>query len=151
MKIKIKCKIVNDDVKSKDDKTEYADKKDNFIEINTTNRMKRTYNFLIHQAHENTDLSTTFNEMYENYNTKKKNIDKYVTIDQIDNSEYGLSLNDNNSSLNSISNLIKEFGYEKKKKFLKINLPINEEKIKKKTKKKIIKKSFRYHINEKNL
>ena len=135
-----KNKIVNDDLKSKDNKTKYADKKDNFIEINTTtnsrNRMKRTFNFLIHQAHENTDLSTTFNKMYENYNTKKKNIDKYLTIDQIDNSEYGLSLNDNNSSLNSISNLIKEFGYEKKKKFLKINLPINEGKIEKKTLKK---------------
>ena len=132
-----KIKIVNDDIKSKDNKTKYADKKDNFIEINTTtnsrNRMKRTFNFLIHQAHENTDLSTTFNKMYENYNTKKKNIDKYLTIDQIDNSEYGLSLNDNNSSLNSISNLIKEFGFEKKKKFLKINLPINEGKIEKKT------------------
>ena len=139
-----KGRNLNNDLKIKDNRTQcYTDKKDSFIELNSTtnsrNRMKRTFNFLIHQAHENSEISNTFNKMYEHYNSKKKNINKCFTIEQRDNSENAISANDNNnSSLNSISNLIKEFGQEKfqKKKCFKITIPLNEGKIEKKTIKK---------------
>ena len=145
---------INNDDKSKDKfpLPHYnTEKKDSYIDAQSTNssrnKVKSTFNFLIHQAHENTNLSNTFNKMYEryiNYTSNKKNKNKCLTIDEKDNSEVnqnGLSLNENNSCLNSITNLIKEFGYEKNKKndlkIKNINLPLNEDK----SDKKMIRKS----------
>ena len=110
-----------------------TEKKDSYVDAQSTNgsrnKVKSTFNFLIHQAHENSNLSNTFNKMYEryiNYTTNKKNKNKYLTIDEKDYSEVnqnGLSLNEKNSCLNSKNDL----------KIKHINLPLNEDKSDKKT------------------
>ena len=112
-----------------------TEKKDNYTDIKSTsttnsrNRIKNTFNFLIHQAHENSNLSDTFSKMYESYitfNKKKRNKNQLKTAeknksliieenDKIEKAQKGLSTNENHS-LSSISYLIKEYGTEKLKK-----------------------------------
>ena len=118
---------------------------------NSRNKKKSTFNFLIHQAHENSNLSNTFSKMYESYisltakkrsdhKSKMAEINKSLTTDEnekTEKSKKGLSVNENNS-LNSISFLIKEYGTEqsKKPKFKHFNIPL----IKNTIDKKLIKK-----------
>ena len=154
-KNKKKNKTLNNDEKSKDTIIYYnIDKKDSFKEIksvvNSRNKIKSTFNYLIHPVHEKTDLFKTFNQIYENYinqASKKNNINKSLTIDEKENSETiknGLSLNDNNSSFNTITNLINEFKYEKKNKkrfkYKRINIPFKKEKLNKKIHKNTLRK-----------
>ena len=137
-----------------------SEKRDNFTEIKSTsstinsrNRIKKTFNFLIHQAHENANLSDTFSKMYESYishtSKKRKNniskilgANKCLTLEEKENEKENinntqkinnsLSINEN-SSLNSISYLIKEYGNEKLKKrdfkFKPLNIPYIKAKI----------------------
>ena len=128
------------------------EKKDNFNDMKSTstsnsrnNRIKSSFNFLIHQAHENLNLSNTFSKMYESYITltakKRKNeskkkieINRCVTTDDNENSEKtknSLFVYDN-SSLNSISYLIKEYGTEKLRNQIKYkpsNMPLVKQKV----------------------
>ena len=126
----------NDNETEKDNENEKkvycATEKNDYSEIKSTsksnsqNKNKSTFNFLIHQAHENSNLSNTFNRIYESYKIHKKI--KYdeltrkktyncLTSDDNDNSEkYPSHLSINSSSFNSISFLIKEYGSDKGKK-----------------------------------
>ena len=135
-----------------------TEKKDNNIYIkststtNTRNKNKNTFNFLIHQAHENSNLSDTFSKIYESYmnltnkkikNNDLKNTNKCLTMDEKENTEKpknSLSIKEN-ISLNSISSLIKEYGSEKlKKKEFKVRA-LNAPFIKQKPETQFLKKS----------
>ena len=84
---------------------------------NSQNKNKSTFNFLIHQAHENSSLSNTFNKMYESYKIHKKikydglirkKTYNYLASEDNDNSEkYPSHFSLNSYSFNSISFLIK--------------------------------------------
>ena len=125
-----------------------TEKKDNIhikstSTTNTRNKTKNSFNFLIHQAHENSNLSDTFSKIYESYmnlTNKKmkknelKNSIKCLTMDEkedIEKPKNTLSIKEN-ISLNSISLLIKEYGSEKlKKKEFKVkslNIPFVKQK-----------------------
>ena len=112
--------------------------------INSRKKTNSTFNFLIHQAHENSNLSDTFNKIYESYvnmtNKKKRKelIKKCLTTEdnetKSENNESNqnpLSENDNNS-LSGISSLMKENENDKLKKsniiFRALNIPFLKEK-----------------------
>lgn len=107
------------------EKNDYSDLKST-SKSNSQNKNKSTFNFLIHQAHENSNLSNTFNQMYESYKIhkkikydelKRKKTYNCLTSDDNDNSEKVPShFSLNSSSFNSISFLIKEYGNDKGKK-----------------------------------
>ena len=149
--IEINNNNLNENDKEKISLPNTEKKEENFLDfkptstIDSRNRKKSIYNFLIHQAHENSNLSNTFNKMYESYMSitnkkrkKKEEIKKYLTMEENEtesgNNETNknrLSINDNNS-FNSLSNLIKEYGYEKLRKsdinFMTFNIPFFKEK-----------------------
>ena len=149
--IEINNNNLNENDKEKISLPNTEKKEENFLDfkptstIDSRNRKKSIYNFLIHQAHENSNLSNTFNKMYESYMSitnkkrkKKEEIKKYLTMEENEtesgNNETNknrLSINDNNS-FNSLSNLIKEYGHEKLRKsdinFMTFNIPFFKEK-----------------------
>ena len=151
LSIEINNNNLNENDKEKISLPNTEKKEENFLDfkptstIDSRNRKKSIYNFLIHQAHENSNLSNTFNKMYESYMSitnkkrkKKEEIKKYLTMEENEtesgNNETNknrLSINDNNS-FNSLSNLIKEYGYEKLRKsdinFMTFNIPFFKEK-----------------------
>ena len=148
--IEINNNNLNENDKEKISLPNTEKKEENFLDfkptstIDSRNRKKSIYNFLIHQAHENSNLSNTFNKMYESYMSitnkkrkKKEEIKKYLTMEENEtesgNNETNknrLSINDNNS-FNSLSNLIKEYGHEIGKSdinFMTFNIPFFKEK-----------------------
>ena len=148
--IEINNNNLNENDKEKISLPNTEKKEENFLDfkptstIDSRNRKKSIYNFLIHQAHENSNLSNTFNKMYESYMSitnkkrkKKEEIKKYLTMEENEtesgNNETNknrLSINDNNS-FNSLSNLIKEYGHEIRKSdinFMTFNIPFFKEK-----------------------
>ena len=150
LSIEINNNNLNENDKEKISLPNTEKKEENFLDfkptstIDSRNRKKSIYNFLIHQAHENSNLSNTFNKMYESYMSitnkkrkKKEEIKKYLTMEENEtesgNNETNknrLSINDNNS-FNSLSNLIKEYGHEIRKSdinFMTFNIPFFKEK-----------------------
>ena len=107
------------------EKNDYSDIKST-SNSNSQNKNKSTFNFLIHQAHENSSLSNTFNKMYESYKihkkikydglTRKKTFNCLNSVDHDNSKKYPSHLSLNSSSFNSISFLIKEYGSDKGKK-----------------------------------
>ena len=153
---------INSNKKEKEENIIYnTEKKDNYNDMKSTsttnsrnNRAKNNFNFLIHQVHENSNLSNTFSKMYESYMTltakkrkkyepKKTEIKKYITVDDENSEKTKNSLsNYENNSINSISYLIREYGTDKLRNFHKFK-PLNNPFIKEKENKKFIKGNLR--------
>ena len=137
-----KRKIMKNEDKNEDKKEKHRTKKNaSFLDLKSTNTRNRNNNSLIYlnnQSNANTNLIYTFNKMNDNFmdiTNKKNNINKFLSLDQ---KEDHKSKNKHNSSFSSISNLFKEFDYDKpnKKVAKNINIRYNKKKIKNKNIKK---------------
>ena len=130
-----KRKIMKNEEKNEDKKEKHRAKKNaSFLDLKSTNTRNRINNSLIYlnnQSNANTNLIYTFNKMNDNFmdiTSKKNNINKFLSLDQ---KEGHKSKNKHNSSFSSISNLFKEFDYDKsnKKAVKNINIRYNKKKI----------------------
>ena len=113
----------NDKEKSVHCKTEKNNDKINTrykSNISSKNKYKNSFSFLIHQAYENSNLSDTFNKLYESYKehkkiksfeSKKLKENKHLTNENNENTGDIKNIshsNENSSSIYTIPSLIKE-------------------------------------------